>query len=68
MTELQITGFGCLAIVLTLTIVWAVMMIHNDIKDVKESIRETLKKIVKERNSVGTEKLDKTNSSEFPNS
>ena len=47
MNELQITGFGCLAIALILTIVWAVMMIHNDIKDVKESIRETLKKIVK---------------------
>ena len=48
MTELQIAGFGCLAIVLILTVVYAVMMIHNDIKNVEEVIRETLKKIAKE--------------------
>jgi len=50
MTELQITGFAILIIILILTIVWAVMMIHQDINhicSVEVDILETLKKCVK---------------------
>ena len=51
MTELQITGFAILIIILILTIVWAVMMIHHDIDhiwSVEVDILETLKKYIKE--------------------
>ena len=51
MTELQITGFAILVIILIFTIVWAVMMIHHDINSswsVEVDILETIKKRVKE--------------------
>ena len=50
MTELQITGFAFLIIILILTIVWAAMMIHHDINQilsVEVAILEILKKQVK---------------------
>ena len=51
MTELQITGIAGLIVILILTIVWAVLMLHNDINhlwNVEVDIREILKKRVNE--------------------
>ena len=47
MTELQITGFATLIIILILTNVWALMMMHNDLNhiwSVQVKILEILKK------------------------
>ena len=50
MTELQVTGFAILLITLVLTIVWAALMLHQDLNhiwSVKVEIRELLKKRIK---------------------
>ena len=50
MIELQITGFTFLIIIPILIIVWAIMIIHDEINhiwNVEVDILETLKKFVK---------------------